>query len=171
MTLTSGIILLHHLKNKCNTNENTSRFRKKARKNINKERRKKNKSTNNDKSVERTSIQLDKYYNQQDGKIDYNDPMLVTPRSFNIGGQHSSKIFKWILNFTVYLDSSKIKNNMKETQDLFNSQVDKTVFDSQHSYSKYSSLGGTHTIEKKRRKLKNTASFKKKRGKPNSSKK
>lgn len=67
------------------------------------------------------------------------------------------------------LDSSKI-NNIKETQDLFNSRIDKTVFDSQHSYSKYNYLGGTHTIEKKERKLKNTASFKKKRGKSNSSK-
>jgi hypothetical protein len=46
------------------------------------------------------------------------------------------------------------------------------VFDSLHSYSKYSSLGGTHSIDKKRRKLKNMNSFKnKKRSKPNSSKK
>lgn len=73
------------------THENTTRFRKKTRKILNKERRKKNKSTNNDKSIERISIKQDKYYNKQDDRIDYNDPMLITPRSFNIGGQHSSK--------------------------------------------------------------------------------
>lgn len=60
---------------------------------------------------------------------------------------------------------------MKGTKDLFNSHIEKTAFDSQNSYSKYSSLGGTHNIEKKRRKLKNTTSFRKnKRGKPSSSK-
>lgn len=77
-------------KAKCNTNENTSRFRKKIRKTYSKERAKNSKSTNHEKSVEKASIHIDKYYNLN--KQNENaDPMLVTPRSFHIGGQHSSK--------------------------------------------------------------------------------
>ncbi len=72
-------------KAKCNTNENTSRFRKNLVK-----REGHNKSTNHEKSLEKASIQMEKYYNPKE-KIDSSDPMLVTPRSFNFGGQHSSK--------------------------------------------------------------------------------
>lgn len=72
----------------------------------------------------------------------------------------------------VAINSSKVKQKtFKDTEQFFNSNLERNVFDSLHSYSKYSSLGGTHTIEKKRRKLKNNPSFKKKRTKPNSSKK
>lgn len=63
----------------------------KTKKATNKERRKKSKSSNHNKSIERASTQLDQFNNKQGGKIDYNDPILITPRSFSIGGQHSSK--------------------------------------------------------------------------------
>lgn len=72
----------------------------------------------------------------------------------------------------INIASSKGKDStFKEREQFFNSHIDRNVFDSLHSYTKFSSLGGTHSIDKKRRKLKNTESFKKKRGKPNSSKK
>lgn len=66
--------------------------------------------------------------------------------------------------------------SLKTKEQLFNSNIDKSVFDSLHSYSKFSSLGGTHSIEKKRRKIKgNVATIKKNssktRTKPGSSKK
>lgn len=72
----------------------------------------------------------------------------------------------------VNIGTAKRKDsNIKDKEQFFNSHMERNIFDSLHSYSKFSSLGGTHSIEKKRRKLKNTSSFKKKRGKPNSSKK
>lgn len=76
---------------KCSTNENTSRFRKKSKKSYSKERSKHNKSTNHEKSLEKASMQIDRYYNPRN-KIDSNDPVLVTPRSFHAAGQHSSKL-------------------------------------------------------------------------------
>lgn len=69
------------------------------------------------------------------------------------------------------IDSSKIKMNLKDTQELFHSHIAKAGVDSQNSNSKYSSFGGSNTIEKKRRKLKKTSSMKKRNSKPHSSKK
>lgn len=60
---------------------------------------------------------------------------------------------------------------MSDKEQLFNRNIDKNAFDSIHSHSKYSSLGGSHSIDKKRRKLKNANSFKKKRSKATSSSK
>lgn len=60
---------------------------------------------------------------------------------------------------------------MGDKEQFFNRNIDKTAFDSIHSHSKYSSLGGSHSIDKKRRKLKNANSFKKKRTKATSSSK
>lgn len=90
-----------------------------------------------------------------------------------------------------------IDHNLKVNDQMFNSHIDRSVFDSLHSYSKFSSydaytfifiisfsfiifmilyyrIGGTHTIKKNKRSKNDTGSFKKpakNRTKPGSSKK
>lgn len=110
--------------------------------------------------------------------------IAITPRSYGTGPQNSGTLSSLTalvqrnsatLNDhpnIVNIGSSKVKNSsFKDKEQFFNSHMERNIFDSLHSYSKFSSLGGTHSIEKKRRRLKNTSSFKKKRGKPTSSKK
>ena len=53
-------------------------------------------------------------------------------------------------------------NKFSEKEQFFNRNIDKTAFDSLHSHSKFSSLGGSHSIDKKRRKLKNAILLKRK---------
>ena len=79
-------------KQKWNTNENSSRFRKKTRKTVSKDRHKNNKSSNVEKSAERASSKLKQFYNpKHSSKFDNSDAMLNTPRSLNFIGQNSSK--------------------------------------------------------------------------------
>ena len=164
---------------KWSTNENSSRIRKNTKKSGSKDRIKNNFSQI-EKSLDRNSIQLDKFYNPVKG-YDTSDMMLVTPRSFvwnmNIGirkynifivQRNSSTLNEQNI---VNIGTSKGIDQISGKEQFFNSNIDKTVFDSINSNSKYSSLGGTHSIEKKRRKIKNTNSIKKKRGKPISSSK
>lgn len=62
---------------KCKTNENSSRVKKQNRKTNSKDR------TGEDRSIERNSIQLDKFYNPNKQGYDNSEMILVTPRSFN----------------------------------------------------------------------------------------
>ena len=108
--------------------------------------------------------------------------MGLVPVSFHrflfiIAQRHSSSVNDHANIVNLGTGKVTVDNSIKVNDQLFNSHIDRTVFDSLNSYSKFSSLGGTHTIKKnKRSKLKkdSTNSFKKSgktRTKPSSSKK
>lgn len=137
-------------------------------------------------------MQLDKFYNPTKG-YDNSDMILVTPRSFNCNVPLPGILAKFFYKLKVFnifyivqrnsatindgshitnVGSTKYKGDaLKVKEQLFNSHMERNVFDSLHSYSKFSSLGGTNTMEKKRRKYKSNQSLKKKRGKNMSYKK
>ena len=58
---------------------------------MSKERQKNSVSTHHENSIERASIQLDKFYNPVKG-YDQSDAMMITPRSFNHVGNNSGKL-------------------------------------------------------------------------------
>lgn len=87
-------------KQKWKTNENSSRLKSghnKTRKAASKDRMVPNVSSQYDRSIERNSIQLDKFYNPHKG-YDNSDMILVTPRSFNWNGS-SSGIIKFKISY------------------------------------------------------------------------
>ena len=58
-----------------------------------------NKSSNYNKSLDRNSIQLDKFYNPN--KVyDNNQMILVTPRSYNLNGPNSGNIFMLVSSYS-----------------------------------------------------------------------
>ena len=79
-------------KHKSKTNENLARIKKNTRKPFSKDHHIiGNQPSNYNKSLDRNSIQLDKFYNPSKG---YDTQMiLVTPRSYNLNGPNSGNIY------------------------------------------------------------------------------